>query len=77
MPPSSSPHGCPAHALLRQGPPGGRATDAEVPEEGSSVEDYAADLPSRLLGSMELPPEAASVYGLPMTSFRFEWLVTW
>jgi hypothetical protein len=41
------------------------------------VEDYAAHLASRLLGSLEQPPKAANVYSLPTTSFRFEWLVVW
>jgi hypothetical protein len=50
---------------------------AWLPEATPSVEDYAADLASRLLGSLEQPPEAANVYSLPMTSFRFEWLVVW
>jgi hypothetical protein len=50
---------------------------AWLPEAIPSVEDYAADLASRLLGSLEQPPEAANVYSLPMTSFRFEWLVVW
>jgi hypothetical protein len=50
---------------------------AWLPEATPSVEDYAADLASRLLGSLDAPPEAASVYSLPITSFRFEWLVVW
>jgi hypothetical protein len=50
---------------------------SEVPEQGVSVEDYAADIASRLLRSLGRPPKAASVYSLPMLSFRFEWLVVW
>jgi hypothetical protein len=46
-------------------------------EEHPSVEDYAADLASRLLGSLDDPPEAASVYSLPISNFQFEWLVIW
>jgi hypothetical protein len=47
---------------------------AWLPEATPSVEDYAADLASRLL---EQPRGAANVYSLPMTSFRFQWLVVW
>jgi hypothetical protein len=45
---------------------------AWLPEATPSVEDYAAHLASRLLGSLEQPPKAANVYSLPITSFRFE-----